>query len=525
MTTVYAAESVNVTIVEDGRITSYFNQYWVVNVDGTITVTNPTNRDLYDIELRYDILSLSLIETSGTSYFEGGRIIIPRIPGNSSVTATYNIVGITLQDPTLLNKGVLYTAITKYFPVIYTDTFGQLQKASLEDPTLTGRNGRLVSVALRNPSGFQFTVNSLKVLKTPSLDPNTVLDEWRLVNATNPITIDPDTLYVRDILDQNSAEGQVYWLVADLFISRVDFYDISNVTRYSEENLTIPPELLNYTFNETNRTNRTYPFVTEVYAKKLSDTQLVTAGEPVQLSIIINNFAAKLFNITINDELPPGFQFVGGSGWQEIDGKPVYRGVLSGKNALVATYTVMLNDTDSAGLDYFAEAAVTYTADKVSNTIYSDTVPFIRQFIPDSKIYVQKKLRFEDDDQVVVTISVQNLGGGPVQDLLLREYLDDSDVFSQISEIPSEKGLWAINELKDGELWEVSYTTTRDTQYSILPGLYGVPSGSVLKSLILENVIETAWEVVRTATLEIVGILLLIGLPVLYFVLKRKHIQ
>src|SRR5262249_30705289 len=147
---------------------------------------------------------------------------------------------------------------------IYSDTFGQLAKGSLENASLTGRPGRLVSVVLRNPTGFQFTVNSLRVIKTPELDPNQVLDEWSLVNGT-PVIVDPDSLFVRDILDLNSSEGEVYWLVADVFISRVTFVDESNISRFTQENLTVPPELLNYTVNGTNETNRSSKTVTELY--------------------------------------------------------------------------------------------------------------------------------------------------------------------------------------------------------------------------------------------------------------------
>jgi hypothetical protein len=518
----YAAESVQVRTTEAGRITSYFNAYWVVNVDGNITITNPTVRDLYDIEIRYDILSLSLIETGGTSYFQNGNMLIPRIPANSSVTASYNIVGITLEDPTLTNKGVLYTGMTKFAPIIYSDTFGVLNKASLENESITGRSGRLVSVELRNPTGFQFTIESLRVFKTPQLDPNDVMQEWRLINSTSPVTIDSESVFVRDILDTDSAEGEVYWLSADVFISHVTFSDLSNLSRYNEENLTVPPEFLNYTLNLTNETNRSLHSTNEIYAKKISSQRLVTTEQPVEISIIVNNFAPKLFDFTITDELPPGFSFSAGDGWQEVDGKLVFTGKVGGKSAVVPSYSALLIDKETAGLDYFSSSRIDYTTDTAEKTVFSDTVPFIRQYLPDKKLYVQKRLLYMDDDEVTVTITVQNLGSSPVQNLLLKEYLDDADVFSQITEQPTEKGLWEIKELKSGQEWEVSYVTTTDSTLNILPGLFGVPSGDVLRSLILENVISSAWEVMQMAGVELAGIVLLIGLPILYYFMRKK---
>lgn len=517
-TPVIALDAVQVTITEAGRVTSYFDQYYVVNVDGNVSVSNPTDRDLFEVQIRFDLGSLSIISSDENDYISSTDLTIPRIPANSTVVTSYNIVGISLSEPALPDKGVLYTAMTQLEPVIYSDTFGQLQKANLEDESITGRPGRLVSVTLRNPTGFEFTVNSLRVLKTPTLDPNNILFEWKLVNSTDPLTISPDALFVRDILDRNSSEGIVYWLVADVFISRVEFIDASNVSRYTQLNLTIPPELLNYTFNETNESLRILKEDPGLYVRKFADRQIVTSSEPVKLSLIVNNYAADLITYSVADILPPGFTFIGGDGWIEKDGNLAYVGKISAKNANVLTYTAILNDTSSAGLDFFDAATIKYG----SKTIYSDRVRFIRQYVPSQRIYVQKRLLFTGDDEVTVTITVQNLGSTSVNNLLVKDYLEDSDVFSQITEVPDEKGLWTIKSLAAGETWEVSYSTTRQTQLNILPNVYGVPSADVLRSLVLDNVIASAWQRVRTNLTEVIGITLLLGLPITYFVLKRR---
>jgi len=119
---------------------------------------------------------------------------------------------------------------------------------------------------------------------------------------------------------------------------------------------------------------------------------------------------------------------------------------------------------------------------------------------------------------------VQNLGASTVQDLLVKEYLSDSDVFSQITQQPDEKGLWTIPELKPGGNWEVSYVTTNDTAVTILPGVFGVPSSNVLKSLVTENVISNGWQAVKTAAVELLGIALILCLPVAYYLFTKKKV-
>lgn len=512
------ADSVDVTIYETGRVTSYFNQYWVVNVDGYLTIENPTDRDLFEVGIRFDISSLAIIDTNNTGFLSNNAITISRIPANTTISIPYMIVGISLVDPALPEKGVLYTGLTKFVPVIYSDTFGQLQKANLEDETLTGRPGRLISVELRNPTGFEFTINSLRVIKTPTLDPNQILDEWVIIDEMTPLIISPDQLFVRDILDRNSAEGQVYWLDADVFISRVEFIDRSNVTRYSEVNLTIPPEFLNYTANETNETNRSLIESPVLFIRKLADQQVAVVGVPVTVSVIANNFAQRMITFEMTDALPPGFTFVGGDGWREVSGRLVWSGTLSARNAAVISYEAVLEDTSTAGFDFFEASVARYEG----RTVYSNTVPFVRQYVPSQRVYVQKKIRFEGRDSVVVTITVQNLGSTALENVLLKEYLQENDVFSQISVAPNEKGLWTVPIVAPGESFEVTYYTTRDSQLNFLPSLFGVPNAEVLRSLVLESVISNAWERVRTQTLEVVGVLLLIFLPVLYFVFKGK---
>jgi hypothetical protein len=519
---VHADDAVNVVLEESGRITNYFDEYYVVNVDGNISVENPTDRDLYEVQIRYDIGSLAIIEGGSTSYLSPTDLSIPRIPANSTVKIPYNIVGISLTDPALPDSGVLYTGITKFAPVIYSDTFGQLQKANLENESLTGRPGRLISVELRNPTGFQFTINSLRVQKTPTLDPNAVLQEWWLVNESEPLTISPDALFVRDILDRNSSEGQVYWLIADVFISRVEFIDVSNVTRFTQQNLSIPPELLNYTFNETNESARLLREDPGLYVRKFADVQIVPTYTPVTIRFIVNNFDTDLIEYTMRDTVPPGFEFLGGEGWVQRGAFIEYKGSVSGRNAAVPSYQTQLTDSTTAGLDFFDAATITYNG----RTTYSDRVRFIRRYVPSQQVYVQKRLRFETDEDVLVTITVQNLGSTTLSNVLLKDYLEEADVFSQISQVPEEKGLWAIASIASGETWEVSYYTTKQTQLNVLPNLFGVPNTDVLRSLVLESVIANAWQRVRSSGLELIGLTLLVGLPIAYFVLKKRiHAQ
>lgn len=68
--------------------------------------------------------------------------------------------------------------------------------------------------------------------------------------------------------------------------------------------------------------------------------------------------------------------------------------------------------------------------------------------LPEEKIFVQKEVKFVDDDFARVTIKVRNLGGVPVEDLLVSDFIDENAIVKDISQVFSEKrGVWKIKNL------------------------------------------------------------------------------
>ncbi len=504
---VASASTLTVNLHEHGRITDYLNTYWVVNVNGTGTIVNPSSTDLFTVRLYFDILGLNLIDKGGDGQFQGDSLYFNRVPANSTETFSYQIVGITAVPPTLTGKGVLYTGMAKRSPRIYADVFGSLQKAPLENPAYTGRPGRLVSVTLNNPTQLQFTIQSLRVLKTPSRDPNNILREWDVVNDTNPRVLEPGGIYVNDILDKNSADGEVYWLQSDVYISNVDLVDQSNITRYTEQNLTVPVELLNYTNVSTNAT-KSYVTSGYVLTKEASDT-VATPKQPVTLTLMLYNLGDQLRQYSVQDTLPQGFL---------ASKDPLtWSGQVPAHGSVSLSYNATLNDTSLAGLDAFPRAQATIGG----TTIYSQEVPFIRQYLPKDKVYVQKRVTYQGNNQVSVTVSVQNLGSKTVDGTTLKEFLPDSAVFSEISVTPEGKGVWKVPPLSPGQTWDVTYVTDQGPSLNTLPMLYGIPSSSVLRSIVLENVVNEAWQFVKARGIEFVGLGVVILLPLLYVLGKR----
>lgn len=501
-------EVVNVTLDENGKITNYYNTYWVVNVNGTGVINNPSSRDLFDVRLQFDLLTLELIPGDGDGEFEANSIKWDRIPAQGSQTFSYQIVGIAAQPPTLTDKGVLYTGLAKRTPRIYSDLFGELQKAPLEDPAITNRDARLISVTLDNPTELPFTVQSMRVIKTPQLDPNNILDTWNIINDSAPIELEGEGFFVYDFIDANATEGEVYWLQSDVFISRVELTDINTIRRFTEENLSEPIELLNYTNTSDNTTSR---LITSSYLlrKEVSDT-LALPGEPLTVKLTLYNLDERLRQYTITDYLPYGFT---------ADKELQFAGQVPRRGSVVHRYRVVLNESSFGGVDAFPSAR----AEIGGQTVFSPKVTFLRQYSPDNRVYLQKRIRYRDEDTAEVTLQVQNLGQVPIEGVTLREFLNDDDVFSEITYQPQSKGLWELPRIGAGETWTVSYVTGQGDTLTTLPTLYGVPANALLRSIILENVVEEGWAFVRTRWIEFIGIAVLVLVPLALFFGRREN--
>ena len=499
-------ESLELVINEQGKITNYLNTYWVVNVQGEGTLTNPSNSDLFDVRLFFDVVGLPVLEGPGDGTFDGTSLYFRRVPRGDSVTFSYEIIGIAVQPPTLQNRGVLYSGFAKREPRIYSDVFGRLQKAPMEESSITGRDARLISVTFDNPSNLQYTIEELRVIKTPQLDPNQELNRWEIVNPSDPRTLPGGGFFVEDFLDDDAEEGEVYWLQSDVYISNVDLIDQSNLTRVTEQNLTVPVESLNFTNVSSNETLDT---ITPRYAlrKSVSNT-FVVPGEPVRVTLRLYNFEPSLVRYDISDSLPAGFSSEQDLSWQ---------GEIPAREAVEITYDAVLERSVLAGLDSFPAAQGTIAGVSVR----SQPVSFVRRFSADNQLYVQKSIEHIDDSFSRVTISIRNLGSNVVRDVTVRERLGEGAEFSQITQQPQSRGVWVVDEVSPGGSWEVSYVTQSGDWVQNLPSIFGVPAESVLRTLLLENVVREGWSFVRTRGIEVFGITVLVLVPALLFLGRR----
>lgn len=499
-------DSLQITLDERGKVTNYLSTYWVVTVEGDLTIQNPSESDLYDIRLDFDLLGLQILQTGGSGDLRSDYVYFDSIAAESEETFSYQIIGIAVQPPTITGGGVFYSALVREDPRIYSDGFGRLMKTEPEDSSITGRNARLVTASFENPTELEYTIQEMRVIKTPRLDPNEQLNSWTIIDENNPYVVPGGGVFYEDILDRNATEGEVYWLQSDVFVSGIELIDNNELLRITEENLTAPVEELNFT-NAT--TNETLLRATPRYLlRKDISTQFVTPGEPMTVSLRLYNFEPQLSEFSLSDSLPAGF-----SADQDLS----WTGEVPTRDFVEIQYDATLESGALAGIDQFPAAE----ADIQGVVVRSQPISFIRGFTSDNRLYVQKSVDYVDDSYSRITISVRNLGADPVQDITIRELIDEQADFSEITRQPESRGVWRIPQVMPGDEWRVSYTTLNGAWVENLPSVFGVPSDSVLRTLLLQNIIREGWEFSRTRFVELFGIGMLLGVPIL-IVLSRR---
>ena len=422
------------------------------------------------------------------------------------------------------NGTVLGSALRNYRATLYSFMITNIKKSEIETQTIdtgdvkTIEKRRLVTVTMDNIADISQNVSSIKVIKTPEQDPNNELAIWTFPDTPEPIIIEPHSAWSMDVIDYNSTEGEVYWLSTEVVTTTVPVLVTSQfIKRFTEEDLY---SVANDSLDEAEYLEGVASYLEHLmYLKKSISSAKLMPGDLVEISVKINNFAPihRPFNLT--ERLPFGFEIEESGGANLTEGGTlVWEGRLNPDSSRLIRYTSRYTDNDTLGLDHFEPSVLSYE----NQTLFSERIPFIRQFIPAKKIFIQKKLRYALNDEILVHIQMQNLGESDIHDLLVREFLAADDVFREISVMPEQKGTWRVPLLKKGETWEVTYVTDDNMAVNLLPEVYGIDKQIVLKTLVFENVVRNQWILPAMSIIEIAAPAFILGFIVFYFGYRRR---
>jgi len=490
--------AMNMFFVETGTVTHYYNKYHVVHVNGTITITNPTTTTYFGVRIPFRDTVLNykqLMNPGDVQYVTENSIFIISIGPNQSISFSYMITGITNINP-VINGSVLQSLIDTENILSFNDLRVSLLKSEIENVSAGGHpTTRAVTVRVENPTGVDVVIKQIDVIKTPSINITDVMQKWTLPLTKPNIFVPSQGVWEDDIYDRNAHDGEVYWIDYEVEVYKVIFN--FNARNLMEVNITLI-EQLNRTTNISNVTDLSqYIFI----LKEISSS-VVQPGDIVNVLLTILNTGYIPAFVNIYDIIPPGFEFYSTpSGTVEgkffKDSKAIGAG-----QTLSLNYSIRYVGDGKVGVGFFDGVTVKVGSQNIS----SGKISFIKEYLPKERLFVQKKVSHLSDDDVKIELILKNIGQSVIKDVILKEPLTVEDRFELISRSAIEKGIWSIQEINPNDEFKVEYVTGSETQYNVLPNIFGMNDDEVYKTLITDTILKNIFTANRISSIEVVGI-------------------
>ena len=520
----------NINVYERHTQTPLMTGDYSISVEGYIVVANPsTVSKIYEIYIPLTLDSLVGItkfridNSSERFYFSDDGIRGQLVDPGESIQVGYKIYGIVSYD---LDSILLDNNITAL--EYYADSFDlssnlvvNLQKPQREgyiynndgnftiNETPVDNTSRLITAIIRNPTDFNYTIKDMRLYATLSSDP--MFDEGEMIQKYSNLTINPFDYKEVNFFHLQSTDNSVYWVSSYVVI---DYILHGHKWPLPETTSTSSSTSGNFRELGQGGGGSQEDVLDTILVKKGVDKTIVRNGDEfrVILRIInVNDFSLK--NLVLEDIIPNNYEIKDVSDSVKIEGGNKLKfniDEIEAYDTYIISYTLVNND-ELKGVTFLKPATLTYK----NNSYYSEGVLVINDLLPEKKVFIQKEVKYEDDDYALVTIKVKNLGTNILENLLVSETLDDNSIIKEISQMFEERGIWRIKSLKPGEEWEVSYQIERNANLDNLPNIFGVEKTEVYGTLISSDEVITIFTE-QPRTIEKVGMALAVGLLIFY---------
>lgn len=513
----YMYTTIMIEISESGKTIDYYDGHHVTNIKGTIVITNPSDNELYGIRIPFNMdPELNMIETTSTGYLQPGMIQLPILSPHETITIGYQYIGISMNKPDNSNVTILNTAIDRSKIRMYTNINLKLEKSPLENRSGVWR--RLVSINIMNPSALVIQAVNIKLIKTDPgiMDINNQSKIWTFSDTM----LIPRTMMVADILDKTNVDGEVYWISTDTSVTSFNIIARDLVEYYTEEDVTpqIENELEDAIISQQSPLEM--PFDERIHISKHISSTIIIPENIVTVKNLIYNFEDEMKTVMLKDIIPSDFELIEiisdeariaytiedkNISWNEININPQ-----SGK---IITYTMRLTNKNATGIQYIKGSIVEYKEGKIT----AASIPVILQYMPEKKIFLQKKVSILNDYEYLVEIEVRNLGENYVENLILREDISEQNSISEISKEFLRRGIWEIKRINEKDSWKLSYVTNDISSMQNIPLIFGIEQDSVYITLIVDNQIKSSF-INKIQKSEIIGLTFLIIVGIIYVI-------
>ncbi len=521
-----SAADVTLDVEEVGSILDYYSAYYIVDVAGNVTITNQNNFPIYTIDIPIFRGTLSFLEESSTNYVRDNDIRIPYLDPFESATFSYRIFGVTISNLISFyqasGSSILNFLLDGGIANFRSDLWINLQKSDIG--TVRGKPTRFINIGITNPTPLEYNINNIQVSRTDDENVNAPNKIWTFEDKIKIIGGDQWSREFKDF-GEGMREDSVYWFIVDhdLANSFVDLFEDVDLAIFDESYLDQVP-VDNITERPISERDKDLFSRTLVFLRKNVEPTRVFPGDIVNVTLAATNLDVVSKFVRIGDTIPPGFELheIHNRDSLVSENELIWEVEVNRGTSRVVSYSMIFVDDEAVGLQYLPEAYAIFPEGRV----LSPRIPIIRQFIPTKQLYLQKNVKRLSSDSVEITISLQNLGEAPLSGLLLKEFIEDGDVFSEITQVPMDRGLWEVPTLSRNQQWQVRYVTNSNSNVGLLPQVFGIDESRVLKTIIADTVVSHYLFSTSFRTVEIIGIVALIIFPIaVIFMYKKKVLE
>lgn len=516
-------------IQEEGSVLDYYGMYYVVDVEGELTITNDNDFPINTVQLHLTSGSLTFSGMDGTSYVSHDKVQIPYIPEGESRSLRYRISGVTNKNVVRYyesdGESVLRHLMDEDNLRYRSDLWINLEKSEISEAQ--GMRRRILGVTITNPHPLEYDIKSIKVHRTDDMDVN---DPDKLWTFDDKVKIHGGDTWSRNFRDESDSmrEDSIYWFIVDHDLARVlaEIYEDNDIDVYDEDELDEVPSV-DPDEPDLDEIDKEFRERTLVFLRKLIEPSVVYPGDVIDVSVIVTNLDAMPKSINVRDTVPQGFELVNVShpdllrspeGSEDLE----WRLEVNRDTSRILEYSIRFIDEESLGLNFLPAAEATFA----EGTVSSSRPSYIMRFIPQKQLYLQKQIIRLPGDRAEVTITLRNIGEAALDNLVLKEFIEEDASFSDITENYNERGIWELPVLDTDEVWEVSYKTDYRRGIARLPQVMGIEESKVLKTMLMSSHLTHSIVSPSVSIMEVLGIALLIVFPFVFIrTYKRKLLE
>lgn len=528
-------EQISITKLLDGRYT--------ISVNGELEIINPSMiTEIYEYRMRTALPDgifggFSLFENSSSRLNERGFYGYFFGPSNathnSSLYARYSFSGILTQsqfDRLQFNVDtqelgvsfleaftnpvyVLKPSFTVDKPIgeheeqtIFNSTLDEYQTI----PLVNNVSRRAVGSKIINPTEFNMFGYKLEMIRTRTSD--TFLENAVSLGIRENFTLGPFQTKEFGFYDDDSTSNSIYWVEMEVSAMSQFFANIS--LNYREQQPSsggggggggsiTPPITPPVTGEEETDEDLDFNQGRNLVITKSVDKFFVTQGEEITVTLRIMNLGrSEITNLSFRDFIPEGYSLVRVNN-ANLEGRTLNFLIdsIPGYSEIEIEYVLVKDSASTRSFTFFPP--VEFDGDAIV-----EGVLVLEDIVGETNLFVQKEVTWLDSQFSQVRITVRNVGNSRVTNFKVLDDLNERYLMREISKPFSDlkRGLWEVESLSPGGVWEVTYVVENHNGVSQIPLILGAEDSNVYTTVILNSHVSSTIQHTSSSIVERIGL-------------------